>query len=456
MYDVLVIGGGPGGYAAAIRASQMGGKAALAEAAEIGGACVNRGCIPSKIWLGAADLLRSIREGDRFGIRATVDRVEPGAVVARKNGVAGDIRMGMEGLLSNNGIKVIRGRAVFKAPLQVEIEGALVEAKKIIIATGSRLEAPDIPGLDQAGLTTDQVLDMTAIPSSVLVCGSGPVEMEMAALLKGFGSRVVIASESRRLLPLEDEDTGQRLARAMREQGVEVISRVTLKSVQKTEAGCACLLSGAEEKTVEVERVLVSSRKPNTDKMGLDRAGVRLKDDGSVDVNEKLETSVNGVYAVGDATGGLMFSHRATSMGVIAAENAMGKPGKFPANLVSRVLWTSPQVGAVGLSEAEAEQKGMDIEVGDFPYSINGLAMSWDRMDGAVKIVSDARYGEILGVHIVGANATELIGEAVLAMQLECTASEFARSIRAHPTFSEALVDAARDAAGWALYLPKR
>jgi dihydrolipoamide dehydrogenase len=338
----------------------------------------------------------------------------------------------------------------------VDIDGAPLEAKKIILATGSRLKIPDVPGLDQACLTTDQVLDMTAAPSSVLVFGSGPIEMEMAALLNSFGSKVVIASESRRLLPREDGDTSQRLARAMREQGVEVIPRMTLNSVRRTNGGYVCLLSGAKEQTVEMERVLVASRKPNTDRMGLDSVGVRMNEDGSIRVDEKLETSVKGIYAVGDAAGGWMFSHSASSMGVTAAENAMGQTEKFPFHLVPRAVWTFPEIGAVGLGEAEAEKKGLDIEVGDFPYTINGLAMSRDRMVGAVKVISDARYGEILGVHIVGANATELIGEAVLAMQLECTAKEFARSIRAHPTFSETLVDAARDAAGWALYLPKR
>jgi len=456
MYDVIVIGGGPGGYAAAIRASQLGGKVALVEGAETGGTCVNRGCIPTKVWLRAAYLLRQIRKGDEFGINASVDGVDLKAIVARKNGVAGDIRMGMEGLLGNNGVEVIRGRAVLKSPGEVAVEERILEGKRIILATGSRLDVPDVPGLEEAALTTDQVLEMTEVPSSVLIWGSGPIEVEMATVLNSFGSKVILAFESRRLLPREDGDTSQRLAQALREQGVEVLSRLTLKSVRKSKGGYEGILSGTEGRGVEVEKVLVASRRPNTGHLGLEQVGVRLNEDGTIWVNQALETSVHGIYAIGDATGGWMLSHASSSMAVTAAEGAMGQTGKFPFHLIPRVVWTFPQVGSVGLSEEEADKEGLDIEVGDFPYSINGLAMSRNEMAGAVKIIADGRHGEILGVHIVGANATELVGEAVLAMQLECTARELARSIRAHPTFSEAVVDAARDALNWALYLPKR
>jgi dihydrolipoamide dehydrogenase len=429
---------------------------ALVEAADIGGTCVNRGCIPSKIWLRAAHLLRSIRDGGTFGIHATVDKVDPKGIVERKNGVANDIRMGMQGLLSNYGVEVKAGRAFMKTPREVEVEGAVFETQKIILAVGSGPGIPDVTGLDKAVWTTDQILDMTKIPSSVLICGSDPIEMEMATLLNGFGCSVTVASAARRPLPREDAETSRRLSAAMKEQGVEVLTSLTLESVSTTKGGYACRLSGAKGRTVEVERVLVAARKPSTGKLGLEQAGVALTDDGGIRVNHMLETSVKGVYAVGDATGGWMLSHCASAMAVVAAENAMGRTGTFSSHLVPRAVWTLPEIGAVGLTEEDAEAKGIGYETGDFPYSINGLAMSRDQMTGMVKIITDPRYGEILGVHIVGANATELVGEAVLAMQLECTAKEFARSIRAHPTISETLVDAARDASGWALYLPKR
>jgi dihydrolipoamide dehydrogenase len=456
MHDLVVIGCGPGGYAAAIRASQLGGKVAVIEAADIGGTCVNRGCIPAKVWHKAASTLQSIRKGADFGIEAGEPKLNLKTIVERKNGVSGEIRMGMESLLANNGVELIRGRAAFKGPKAVEVEGNTLEAKKFIIASGSSLAFPEVPGLKDAAMTTDDLLDMTKVPASVLICRADFIEVEMANILNTFGCKVVLATEASRILAREDHDTSQRVAQGLREQGVEIITRATLESVKKKKGGFTCRLAGPKERTVEVAKVLVSSRAPNTIEIGLETLGMKLSEDGSIQVNDCLETSVEGIYAIGDCTGGWMLSHASSSMGVTAAENAMGQSGKFPFLLIPRGSWTSPEVGSVGLSEEEAEKRGLEIEIGIFPFSINGLAACRNEVDGAVKIVSEAKYGEILGVHIVGGGATELVGEAVLAMQLECTAREFARSIRIHPTFSEAMVDAARDAEKWALYLPRR
>jgi dihydrolipoamide dehydrogenase len=299
------------------------------------------------------------------------------------------------------------------------------------------------------------VLEMTAVPESILVCGSGYIEVEMAYLLNAFGCKVVMAAGSARILPQEDSDTSQRVAQALREKGVEIIARASLESVMTTATGVTCNLAGPKERRVEVQKILVSAREPNTFELGLEKLGVALNEDQGIRINDQLETSVEGIYAIGDATGGWMLSHGASSMSVFAAENAMGANNRYPFNLIPRCLWTQPEMGAVGLSEEDAEKKGYDVETGVFPYAINGLAMVRNQVDGAVKIVSDARYGEILGVHIVGSGATEVIAEAVMAMQLEATVGELARSIRVHPTFSEAVVDAARDAGNWALYLPR-
>jgi dihydrolipoamide dehydrogenase len=297
---------------------------------------------------------------------------------------------------------------------------------------------------------------MTRPPSSLLVWGeAGFIEVEMATLLTTFGSKVFLATQHQRILPREDGETSQRLAQALREQGVEILTRAALDSVGKSNGGFEARFSGSEERTVEVEKVLISSRKPNTSDMGIEALGLRFKEDGGIWVSDRLETSAKGVYAVGDATGGWMNSHAASAMAVTAAENAMGQSNDFPFHLIPRGIWTFPQIGAVGLSEEDAERQGFDVEVGDFPYSINGLAMCHGEVDGAVKIISDSAFGDVLGVHIVGANATELVGEAVMALQLECTADTLAHTIRVHPTFSEALMDAGRDASNWALYLPK-
>jgi len=455
MHDVMVIGGGSGGYAAAIRAAQLGANVILAEAAETGGTCVNRGCIPSKVWLRGADLLRRLKAGEEFGINAPVEAIDFNAVVERKNGVSAEIRMGMEALLQNNGVEVVNGRATLKSPKEVEIDGRIIETKKVIIATGSSLCLPEVSGLDEAAMTTDDVLEMTAVPESMLVCGAGYIEVEMAYLLSTFGCKVTIAAESARILPREDSDTSQRIAQALRENGVEIIPRASLESVKTASEGTTCVLSGPKERSLTVEKILVSKRMPNTTDMGLKKIGVALNDDKGIRVNDRLETSVEGIFAIGDATGGSMLSHAASSMAVFASENAMGANNHYPFHLIPRCLWTQPEMGTVGLSEEDAEKKGYDVETGVFPYAINGLAMVHNQVDGAVKIVSDARYGEILGVHIVGSNASEVIGEAVTAIQLEATVQELARGIRVHPTFSEAVVDAARDTGSWALYLPR-
>ena len=455
MHDVMIIGGGSGGYAAAIRAAQLGAKVVLAECAETGGTCVNRGCIPSKVWLRAGDLIDRFKTGAEFGINASIAEIDFKTLRERKSGVSAEIRMGMEALLQNNGVEVVKGRAVIKSPQEVDVDGRIIETKKIIIASGSSLCASKIPGLTKAAMTTDDVLEMTAVPESILVCGSGYIEVEMAFLLNAFGSKVVMAAESARILPKEDSDTSQRIAQALREKGVDIVPRASLSSVETTQTETTCKLSGPKERSVEVEKVLVSKRVPNSFDLGLEKLGVTLNEDKGIRVNDRLETSVEGIFAIGDATGGWMLSHGASSMSVFAAENAMGANNRYPFNLIPRCLWTQPEMGAVGLSEEDAEKKGLDVETGVFPYAINGLAMVRNQVDGAVKIVSDARYGEILGVHIVGSNATEIIGEAVLAIQLEATVQELARSIRVHPTFSEAVVDAARDAGNWALHLPR-
>jgi len=456
MHDVVVIGGGPGGYAAAIRAAQLGARVAVAEQAELGGVCVHRGCIPTKVWQKAAEILRTIRSAPQFGIDAAVKGIDFGAIIDQKNKACTKIRMGMEGLLANNKIEVVKGRAVFQSPREIEAAGRRLQAKSFIIATGARLEVPELPNLKKALISIEEIHEMRQVPASVLVCGAETIEVEVAALLNSFGAKVTLAAAERRILPQEDGDSSQRLEQALRESGIEILSRSTLRAVKPVSGVFACELDGPKPKTVQVERVFVCRRRPNSDGLGLEKAGVALQPEGSVRVDEMLLSTTPGIYAIGDVTGGCMQSHAASAMGVCAAENAMGRQVKFPAHLVPRGTWTWPEVASVGLTEEAAEKQGLDIETGYFPYSINGMALARNETPGAVKIVTDVNYRTIYGVHIVGPHATELIGEAALAMQLEYTTAEFAAGIRMHPSFSEALVDAARDAEKWALYLPKR
>jgi dihydrolipoamide dehydrogenase len=457
MHDVIVIGGGAGGYAAAIRAAQLGARVALVEEGQLGGICVNRGCIPTKAWLKAVETLRHIRAGEAFGVKAVVEKIDFETILENKNSCSEKIRLGMGGLLQNNGIEIIKGHATFKNPTEIGIDGKLYPSRNFVIASGGHTETPDIKGLSKALLTTDQVLDMQKVPASVLVYGADTIAVEMATLLNTFGSKVYIATENRFVLPDEDHDSGQRLGQALSDDGIEIISRSTLISVKTSKKGFVCELAGKKKgRTVEVERVLAGIRKPNSANLGLEQAGIRLNDDGSIHVDDYLRTTTHSIYAIGDVTGGSMQSHAASAMAVKASENALGEKTKFPFDLIPRGTWTFPEVASVGLTEELAENKDLDIDVGYFPYSINGYAIARNETFGAVKIVTDAEYRIIYGVHIVGPHATELIGEAVLAMQLEYTTEELAASIRIHPTFSEAVVDAARDVEKWALYLPKK
>lgn len=435
MHDVLVIGGGPGGYAAAIRAAQLGADTALVENAELGGTCVNRGCIPSKIWMRAVHLKLMLDRAAEFGLKTEFTGWELPALVERTLAVAGGIREGMRALIQKNGVTLYQGRGALKNPREVNVDGQTVAAKNIIIATGSTLAAPGVPA--EKLLTTDQLFAEGNIPASVTVAGDGPIELEMAAILQMMGAETTLALPGRRALPDEDQDLAQRVTAALREQGVTIAPNTALADI-------------------DAEVIAFGGRAPNTENLGLTAAGVSTNDDGAIPVNENTRTNQSGVYAVGDVTGGWMLSHAASTMGVAAAENACGQKSVYNDRLVPRGLWTTPQAASVGLTEEEAEKLGFDVEVGDFPYPVNGMAMLRGEVDGSVKIVSDGELGEILGVHIVGAHATELIGEAVLALQLECTVDDLAHTIRMHPTFSEGVMDSARDADGWALYLPPR
>jgi len=455
MHDVIVIGGGPGGYAAAIRSSQLGAAVALVEADQIGGTCVNRGCIPAKIWHQAAYYREAIKKAPEFGLKAELVETDLKTIVARKDGVSADLRMGMSGLLKNNKIEVITGQGSFKTPGTVHVGNRVLEAGKIIIATGAVPAVPDIPGLNQALMTTDQIFEMTGVPGSVLVCGADFIEVEMASILNRFGAKVFMAFETPRILPGEDGDTGQRIGKALREQGIEIIPRATLTSVKKIANRFNAVLKDPEEKQITIDRVLVAGHKPNIQGLGIEQAGITLNPDGFIGVDAYLKTSRDDIYAIGDITGGRRLSYAATAMGVAAAENAMGQNRPFPSRLIPRGLYAMPEAASVGLSEEEAEDQGYEVETGQFPLSINGLAMAYGELEGSIKIVSDAAYGEVLGIHIVGGRATETIWGAALALQLEATLEDLAGSIALHPTFSESLAMAAQNALGWALYLPK-
>lgn len=454
MYDVIVIGGGPGGYAAGIRAAQLNGKVALLEPAELGGTCVNRGCLPTKMWLKAARLKRAIEAGEAFGIKAGIEKLDFSKIVERREGIPTQIGMGMKSLCAANGIDLIAEKGIIKGPRKVEAGGNILEAKSIIIATGTRLQMPEIPGLEAAALTTDDAINLTEMPDSILIVGDSYIEIEMATIFAAFDVAVTLVTRSPRILPREDGDTGQRITKCLREQGVTIIPRAELTSVSARGDSFAAAISGKTEETVVVRKVLVSSRKPNTD-LGLDAAGIKTDDGGYIPVGKTLKVAdSNSIFAIGDVTGEAMTSYGATAMGVTAAENAMGDSKAFDSRLVPRAMFTFPEAASVGITEEEADELDLDVEIGNCPMSVNGVAMSYDELEGNVKVIADSELGQVLGVHIVGEHATEMIGGVASAMQMETTADELAYTLCMHPTFSENIAMAAQDALNWALYLP--
>ncbi|MFQ5857752.1 MAG: dihydrolipoyl dehydrogenase [Anaerolineae bacterium] len=461
MTDLIVIGGGPGGTATAMRAAQLGGQVTLVERSELGGNCVNRNCVPFHTFLASARLVDQIRRAGEWGIEADAPRLHLDQVMARKDAIVQELREGMAGLLASYSVEVVQGSARLLGPGHVEVNGQRIEASAVVIATGARLATP--PSDFEASVNPQQALELKEVPASLLVVGDGPVECEFSILFHLLGSQVTMVMEAMQPLPDEDYEVGQRLAASMQERGIELLTRTSLRAVRRENGRLVATVAGRNGGTdVSTDQVLWMRREPAITDLGLDEAGVRLqtctersRSDDAIAVDDRMQTNLPGVYAVGDVTGPPMFSHLATAQGLVAAENAMGRSRRMDYRAVPRCAYTVPEVACVGLTEDQAEDEGYQVEVSNIPFDINARALAAGDTQGGVKIVSEAEYGRVLGVHIVGPQATELIAEASLAIQLETLAEDLAWAVRGHPTLSETLPEAARAILGQALYLPK-
>jgi dihydrolipoamide dehydrogenase len=456
IYDVAVIGGGPAGYTAAIRGAEYGLKVALIDASpKLGGTCLHVGCIPTKTLLFNAELWDYLKEAEEFGIKGVEARaLDWGAVLNRKNAVIAKHVKGLEFLMKKNKITVIPGFARLTGPAQngmhmvdVDASGAKnqVKAKNVIVATGS--EAKLLPGLtaDDRILTNIEILEVSAPPKSLIVIGAGAVGVEFASIFRSFGTEVTILEFLPRMVPVEDEEISKELARVFRKRGIETNVGAKVEKVERTADGVRVSYTDANgnAQVKEAEKVLVAvGRGPLTRDIGLEKTKVELER-GSVKVNETQETSEPGVYAIGDIVFGLpQLAHVGAMSGNVAMAKIAGK--KFRPVRRDRIpscTYTEQQIGSAGLTEAQAKEKGYEVKVGKFPFAGNSKATIVDSHDGFVKVVADAKYGEILGVHIIGPQATELIAEAVAVMELEGTVDELMFTIHAHPTLSEAMLD---------------
>jgi dihydrolipoamide dehydrogenase len=450
-FDLVVVGGGPGGYVAALRAADLGASAALVEEHEIGGTCLNRGCIPTKALLESVRLLRAAGRGREFGVTFEGVKPDPQAMAARSRSIVGTLRQGVEGLLAARKVAVIRGRAVLKTARDVEIssEGGrrMVSAGAVILATGSRWVA--LPGVDVDGelvVTSDHALGLEGAGGSMVVVGGGPVGCEMAEIYSALGGKVTIIEMMPRLLPTEDEEIAKRLEAALKRKGIAVLTSSRVAGVERSGGGLEVKLEDGS--VLEAGRVLVGiGRRPNVEDLGLEAAGVGFDRKG-IAVDAGLRTNVPGVYAVGDVTGKFLLAHVATAQGIVAAENACGRDARMDYAAVPRCVYTDPEVAAVGLTESQAREAGAEPNVYRLRLGRIGRAVTMGETFGLAKLISEGPGGKILGFHALAPHASELIAEVALAVTQGVTASEIADVIHPHPTLSEIVWEAASGSAG--------
>lgn len=463
-FDVVIIGSGPGGYVAAIRAGQLGLKAAIVEKdTRLGGTCTLRGCIPTKQMLMSAHVYEQMQHAADFGVQASGIQLAFADVQKRKDRVVLKNSKGIEYLMKKNKVTLFKGTGRLALPGKVEVTGAdgkkeMVQAKNIILATGSVVRP--IPGFETDGkqvVNSDHILELKDVPKSLIVMGAGAVGCEFASVYSRFGAETTIVELLPRLVPLEDEEVSKQLEQSFRKRKIKSQLGTKLEKVEKTDTGVVVTGKDAKGQDVrlEAEMLLVAvGRMPYTEGLGLEGTKIKIEK-GFVQVDEYQQTGEKGVYAIGDIVPTPLLAHLASKEGIVAVEHLAGQKDVRPINLrlVPNCTYCDPEVASVGLSEAKARELGYDVVVGKFPFSASGKARILGEEEGFVKIVSEKKYDEILGVHIIGPHATEVIAEACVAMQLESTAEELGRTMHAHPTVAEAVMEAAEGVHGLAVHI---
>jgi dihydrolipoamide dehydrogenase len=463
-YQVLVIGGGPGGYVAALRASQLGARVALVEETYIGGVCLNVGCIPTKALLRSAEVYDEVRSAREFGLQVEGAVVPDwSAIQKRKERIVRLHTRGVEGLLKKAGVAVYDGRGRFVSlsaagvhAVEVTNEGVQqrLEAEKVIVATGARPIRLPLPGFDLPGvLDSTGVLALEALPQRLLIVGGGVIGCEFAALYATLGVQVTVVEMLDRLLPMMDADVSTEITRAFRKLKIESHLGSRATGIEATGEALGVSVDTPEgARTFEVETVLVSvGRRANVEDLGLETVGVQVE--RGVVVDERMQTVVPGIYAIGDVTAKWWLAHVASHEGIVAAENACGHPASMNYKSVPACVFTRPEVASVGLTEAQAREQGYDVLIGKFPFAAVAKASIYGQRQGFVKVVSESRYGEVLGLHIVGPHASDLILEGGLALSMEATLDEIEATVHAHPTLGESIAEAVLAARGRALHV---
>lgn len=456
-FDIAVIGGGPGGYPAAIKAAQCGKSVALIEAKAVGGTCLNRGCIPSKALIANAEILQQIKKAEEFGIVIEKVSFDYKTMVERKNQVVESLRKSLEGLISANKITLFRGFGEFLSPREIKVKGQdnlIVNANKIIIATGSEpRNVPAFPFDYKKVHDSTSLLELTNLPSSIVIIGGGIIGCEFASLFATLGTKVTILELLSQIIPMEPSNISQVLSRAFQEKGILIETSTRVQEIDRS--GNGVRVKTANGKIFEADIALVAvGRKLNTDGICLNKAGVTVLDNGMIDVNTCMETNVDGIYAVGDIASKWWLAHVATHQGIVAASNACGIRSHMDYKAIPNVIFTSPEIGTVGMSMDEAQAQGYSPKIGLFPFQALGKSQASLHTEGFAQVVQDKRTGQVLGAQVVGHEASTLIAEMALVIANELTIECVEGTIHAHPTISEAWLEAALIASGTPLHFP--
>ncbi len=457
-FDLIVIGSGPGGYPAAIRAAQLGARTAIIEREHVGGTCLNIGCIPTKTLIAGAEMYRHIREAERFGIQVGEVSFDYAAMKLRKDKVVAQLGQGVAQLLKANMVTLLQGQAALEARNRVVIDNAdgsrtRVKADKIVIATGSTSVMPGFLPRHEKVMDSRAFLDLDKLPASMIVVGGGYIGSELACLAAAFGVKVTVVELLEDILLLLDRDARREVRKSMNNMGIEILTGHALENIEAAESG----VSGTHDGQSLCAECLLAAigRRPVTNGLHPERAGLTLNNKGAIEVDEYGQTATSGIYAVGDVNGRMQLAHVATSQAVYAVEHALGHSRRPHETVIPGVIFTMPEVAVVGLTEAEAEAQGRDVHLGKYHFRGLGKALAANESDGFVKWLADAQSGLLLGAQAVGPHATDLIAEACVAIRAELTATELGHTIHAHPTFAEIWMEAAHDVEGACIHAVK-
>lgn len=447
--NLIILGAGPGGYVAAIRAASLEAKVTLIEQEEVGGTCLNKGCIPTKAILSSLEVFSLIKEAEKFGIsicdtygNSSVN-IDLPKIIDRKNKIVNQLAAGIKFLLKKKGVELINGRGVIKNRNEIEItnrkkEKSTITGDKIIIATGSKpVELQDFPFDGEKIISSNEALELREIPEGIVIIGGGVIGLEFATIFNKLGTKVTIVEMLQQILPTEDFEIAAEIRKILESNGVTIITGKKLSSKNE----------------IPSEKILVAiGRIPNSSDLGLENAGVKL-DGKKIIVDEYMKTNIDGIFAIGDVTGKLMLAHVASHQAIVAAENSLGGEKSIDYSLIPNCIFTDPEIASVGLTETKAKEKGLNIKIGKFPFSALGKAICMGRTKGFVKIIADKDTERVYGVHIIGPSATSLIAEASLAIKLESTLDEFINTVHAHPTLPESLMEASFVAKGSPIHI---